>query len=75
MHSQLYTATSLALKRYKESKGESREKGMTERSGVVIVTIFIESKDPSQGIYRRNRSHSAHSVTLYSLRFYNRPPS
>jgi len=71
MHSQLYNATSLALKSYKEGKGESREKGVTEHSGVVTVTIFIVSKDPSQGIYRRIRSCSARSVTLYLLRFYN----
>jgi len=70
MHSQLYNATSLALKSYKD-KGESREKGVTERSGVVTVNVFVVGTDPSQGIYRRIRSRSARSVTLYLLRFYN----
>jgi hypothetical protein len=71
MHSQLYNATSLAMKRYKESKGESRKKGVTECIGVVTVSVFVAGTDPSRGIYMRIRSRSAHSVTLYSLIFYN----
>lgn len=63
MHSQLYNASRLALKSYKESTAESKEKGAIELNGMVIIyhqslqkrydgcTLFLVEKQITLQIY------------------------